>query len=513
MAPMLIQTFTDWWGVLIPATFLLIQAFAVLSSLHAIRNVRTSQGAVAWTVGLLTLPYFVLPAYWILARSRFAGYREAIRSVDRQHRESVGCIERELRTPPDTRTTSLTTPLEQVADVLDTPISDNNQFRLLIDGDEFCDALLEQIHSAQHYVYSEFYIIRDDEFGNRFADALIAKAKEGKVVRLLYDEVGCLSLSASYLRRLNEGGVDAKPFNTRQGWVNRFQLNFRNHRKLLVVDGQKATMGGLNIGDEYLGNHDWVTRWRDTSVAIRGNAARKIQAVFAADYYWAERKGLPEAQWQPPPSNAEATSSNTSSEAFASVDLSPGDSSPSSAGGQAALCATGPADNRARATMMFAAAANAATERIWISTPYLVPDDTTLTALSMARARGVDVRLIIPNTPDQWLVYLAGYHYEAELKSLGIAVHRYTDGFLHQKCVLVDDKLAMIGSTNLDNRSLYLNFEMMLAIDDSDFVHQVAEMLTDDFAASTVTGTGGPHLQPWYVRAGTVIARLFSPIL
>ncbi|WP_250932008.1 cardiolipin synthase [Aporhodopirellula aestuarii] len=487
------QALANGWGLLLPALFVLLQLFAALSALHAIRNVRTSQAAVAWTVGLLTLPYAFVPAYWILARNRFAGYREAVRSVGRQHRESLSSIEQELLTPVDTRTTSLVSPLEQVADVLDTPISTNNQFSLLVDGQQFLDALLEQIASAEHYIYAEFYIIRDDKFGNRFADALIAQAESGKVVRLLYDEVGCIGLSASYIRRLTEAGVDAIPFNTRQGWVNRFQLNFRNHRKLLVVDGQRAVTGGLNIGDEYLGNHDWVTRWRDTAIAIQGPLVRKIQAVFAADYYWAKRHGLPEAKWQ----DRDPKSDNSTTESTS----------------YSAICATGPADNRARATMMFAAAANAATERLWISTPYLVPDESTVTALSMARAKGVDVRLLIPNQADLWLVYLAGFYYEAELKSLGIEVHRYTDGFLHQKCVLVDDKLAIIGSTNLDNRSLYLNFEMMVAIDQPDFVREVAEMLRKDFASSTVAKVPGPHLQPWYGRFGTVVARLFSPIL
>ncbi|MFG0290733.1 MAG: cardiolipin synthase [Rhodopirellula sp. JB044] len=504
MSAFLVQTFTDWWGLLIPATLLIMHSLAAISALHAIRNVRTSQAAVAWTVGLLALPYFVLPAYWVLARSRFAGYREAIRSVGRKHRETLSSIERELLTAPDVRSTSLTTPLEQVADILDTPISDNNHFQLLVDGNAFCEKLLEQISSARDYVYAEFYIIRDDHFGNRFADALMQKAEEGVVVRLLYDEVGCLSLSAAYLRRLREAGVDAKPFNTRQGWVNRFQLNFRNHRKLLVVDGELATVGGLNIGDEYLGNHGWVTRWRDTAIAIEGEVVKKIQAVFAADYYWAERNSLPEANWRHHSSDEKATLDSNNS---------PDSSGVTGSRGSAALCATGPADTRARATMMFAAAANAANARIWISTPYLIPDETTITALSMARARGVDVRILIPNVPDQWLVYLAGYHYEAELKSLGIAIHRYTDGFLHQKCVLVDDTLALIGSTNLDNRSLHLNFELMIAVDAPDLVAEVAKVLRDDFASSSVAEASRPHLQPWYGRIGTVIARLFSPIL
>ncbi|WP_146390306.1 cardiolipin synthase [Allorhodopirellula solitaria] len=499
-----IESVAHWWGILVPLTLLFLHAVAVVSAWHAIRNTRTSQAAVAWTVALLALPAFTLPAYWVFARSRFAGYREAVRDVGRQHLASLNAIEQETMTRTDARTTALISPLDQVADVLDTPICEGNHFELLIDGEAFVSSLMDQIATAEHYVYAEFYIIRDDAMGKRFADALIAQAEAGRTVRLLYDEVGCLKLPSSYLSRLRGAGVDVRAFNTRQGWVNRFQLNFRNHRKLLVIDGQRGVVGGLNIGDEYLGNHGWVERWRDTAVAVRGPIVKKIQAVFASDYYWASRTGLSEAQWAHEPAT-------DSLEAGDSAEDSVEDSA--EATGLAAICATGPADPRARATMMFAAAAGAARDRLWISTPYLVPDETTLNSLSMACARGVDVRILVPSDADQWLVYLAGFHFESELKSLGVAVYRYTGGFLHQKCVLVDNDLAMIGSTNLDNRSLHLNFEMMLAMDHSGLVAEVAEMLDQDFAAATKSGVTPQRLRPWYGRIGTIVARLFSPIL
>lgn len=163
--------------------------------------------------------------------------------------------------------------------------------------------------------------------------------------------------------------------------------------------------------------------------------------------------------------------------------------------------------------MMFAAAAGAACERLWISSPYLVPDETCLTTLAMARARGVDVRLLVPAQADKWLVFLAGYFYERVLEGSGIPVYRYDKGFLHQKCVLVDDKLVLIGSTNLDNRSLHLNFELMLATEEPQLVAEVAAMLQRDFDASESTSQREGNLLPWYYHIGTVVARLFSPML
>jgi len=471
----------------VSAIAIVVELFAFASAFHALRNVRTSQAAVAWVVGLIAMPWLTLPLYWVFARHRFAGYREAIREVEKTHQASVTAARQELTTQTDSRTTRQVTPLEQVADVLDTPLCSGNEFKLLVDGPMFFNNLIEQIDAAERYVYVAFYIIRDDVVGNRFADALTRRASQGIKVRLLYDEIGCLRLSYRYLNRLRDGGVDVRAFYTRQGWANRFQINFRNHRKFAVIDGRTTLVGGLNIGDEYLGTPDFD--WRDTAIFARGPIARKVQAVFAGDYYWAARTNLPEANWDHDASASEIVT------------------------GQAAVCATGPADQRPRATMMFVAAIASATERVWISTPYLVPDEALMVALSMAKARGIDVRLLIPSKADEWAVYLAGFYYERELALLNIPVFRYQDAFMHQKCVLVDDSLVLLGSTNFDNRSLYLNFELMLAVDDPQLVADTAKMMERDFAQSTQTGAIRHPLQPILSRAGTAIARLFSPVL
>ncbi|QEG39871.1 cardiolipin synthase [Roseimaritima ulvae] len=505
MAEFFNSSFQSWWHWLLPIVVTTMELLGLASAWHAVTRVRTSQAAVAWAVGLVALPALVLPMYWLLGRNKFSGYREAIRQVEGEHKLSVEAVRRELLTPRNVGTHRDGSPVAVLADILDTPLCTDNRFHLLIDGEAFFNDLIQQISSAQKYVYAEFYIIRDDEVGNRFAEALCKQARHGKTVRLLYDEVGCLKLSNAYLRRLREAGVDVHAFNTRQGWANRFQLNFRNHRKLLVVDGRRAIVGGLNIGDEYAGKAKWAPRWRDTALRVEGTAARKLQAVFAADYYWAQRLDIPEAIW----SDVE----DRDDPALDPADEQTETSTSGSGRGQAAVCATGPSDQRERATMMFAAAAQEARDRCWICTPYLVPDSTCINALSMARARGVDVRLLIPACADQWLVYLAGFYYERVFEQVGIPVYRYPDGFLHQKCVLVDDQLALIGSTNLDNRSLHLNFELMVAANEPRLIAEVTEMLEQDFALSEKMNPGQGRLLPWYIRIGTVLARLFSPVL
>ena len=481
-----------WLAISTIATAMLMISVAYSIS-HALRNVRTSQATVAWTVALISLPIITLPLYWVLARNKFEGYREAIREVSSRQHHSESTVQNELHTASFTRSTTLNSAIEQVADVMDTPLSRADAFELLIDGAAFFECMYAEIAKASDYVYIEFFILRDDDVGNKLAQCLIDRAHAGVRVRVLYDEVGCLRLSNSYLSRLSQAGVEVLPFNTRQGWVNRFQINFRNHRKLVVIDGKTAIVGGLNVGSEYLGSSGKSGRWRDTGLKVAGPITNKIQAVFASDYYWAARKNLPEARWR------------------IADNKSPDNLSETGKDFNAVCCATGPADLRPRASMMFSAAAQAAKSKLWICTPYLVPDEASIVALHMAKARGVDVRLLIPDKADHLLVYLAGFHYVNEFTEAQIPVYRYHDGFMHQKCVLIDDQLALIGSTNLDNRSLHLNFEMMIGISDQDFIQTVDKMLTEDFEQASQQD--GRKARWWYERIGTAVARLSSPIL
>jgi cardiolipin synthase len=484
------------WQIITIASggYFVLQLIALASAFHSLRNVRTSQAAVGWAVALVLLPIFTLPLYWIFARSRFQGYRDALRMVDNRHQRSVHAVHHELVAEAHEPRVRRQTALEQVADVLNTPISHGNEYKLLRDGDEFLAATLETIRTAKRYIYLCFYIVQDDDTGRRLSDALIERAAAGVKIRLLYDEVGCLRVSYAYMHRLIAAGIEVRSFNTRQGFVNRFQINFRNHRKLVVVDGEQSIVGGLNIGDAYIGESAGREQCRDSAVWMRGPVSRKVQAVFAGDYYWAARQDLSEADWGGP-----RTDSRIPLERLHSG---------------AAVCATGPADARPRATMMFCAVAAAAKHRLWICTPYLVPDESTLTALHMAKSRGVHVRILIPYQADPWAADLAAFHYEWELYEAGIPVYRYQPAFMHQKCVLVDDTLALVGSTNLDNRSLYLNFELMMAIEDPYFVADVAAMLEADFQSATLSNTpDAPAKRWWFARLGTAVARLFSPIL
>ncbi|MDB4622019.1 cardiolipin synthase, partial [Rubripirellula sp.] len=221
---------SEHWLAISSATTAMLMIMIALTISHALANVRTSQATVAWSVGLISLPIITLPLYWVLARNKFHGYREVIREVESRQRETGSNIQAELRTESYKSSTTLCSAIEQVADVMDTPVSSATSCELLIDGRAFFECLFAEIAKATEYIYLEFFIYRDDEIGNQLAQCLIERAQSGVKVRMLYDEVGCLRLSNTYLQRLTKAGVEVHSFNTRQGWTNRFQINFRNHR-------------------------------------------------------------------------------------------------------------------------------------------------------------------------------------------------------------------------------------------------------------------------------------------
>jgi len=456
----------------------------VVSSIHAIMDTRTSQGAIAWAVSLNTFPYLTVPAYWVFGRSRFNGYT-TVRS--RTLREISGVSQ-----PVVAATTALRPPRQaispaaQVAERLaDLPFLTGNAVELLIDGDATFASILQGIDQAQEYILFQFFIVHDDEIGRLVKSHLIQKAQAGVRVCFLYDEVGSHALPRRYKNELREAGVEVYDFHTRKGPHNRFQINFRNHRKIVVVDGQTAWIGGHNVGDEYLGRDPRFGHWRDTHVRIEGPAVAGAQLSFIEDWYWATSR-LPKVTWS---------------------------FTPSCQGNQAVLAVpSGPADELETAGLMFVHAINSAAERIWIASPYFVPDPPVIAALQLAGLRGVDVRILIPDKPDHLGVYLAAFSFLDEAGCSGVKFYRYLDGFLHQKVMLVDRSVATVGTANFDNRSFRLNFEITAMIADEGFAAQIERMFESDFARSRLMDPGEADRKPWWFRFAVRVARLAAPV-
>jgi cardiolipin synthase len=475
------QTTLEFLGVLIPISHIIGIGFAA----HATMYTRTSQGAIAWVLSLIFFPYVAAPLYLVFGRKKFVGYVEARRKGNRRIDHMAEQLLASIR-PAESELTGD----EQRFAVLERftlfPFCGGNKVRLLVDGKETFDAIFAAIDSAQTYLLVQFFIVHDDEIGRQLQERLIARAKAGVKIYFLYDEIGSIRLPGRYIAKLRAAGVAAQPFNTRRGWRNRFQINFRNHRKIVVADGRAAYVGGHNIGDEYLGKSPRFGHWRDTHVEIIGPTVAAVQWCFLEDWNWSCGHFLD----LPPMA---ATSGNNQPE-------------------KAIVIPSSPADDIGTCTLMFLSLISAARRRLWITSPYFVPDETVYDALQLAALRGVDVRIILPAKPDHLLVYLAAFSYLESAESVGVKFYRYQAGFLHQKVLLVDDDLAAVGTANLDNRSMRLNFEITALFADRTFAAEVAAMLQRDFDKCDRATPGDLKRRSIFFRVAVRIARLLSPV-
>jgi cardiolipin synthase len=471
--------------MLITLLILLAHIVGALTSIRAIMEVRTAQGAVAWAVSLNTFPYVAVPAYWILGRSKFQGYVTARRSklaeVQALKESSLNRLkERNLLAEPDRERPMLVEGLAKL------PFTTGNDAELLINGDATYRSIFDGISRATNYVLVQFYIIRDDSVGRELKSRLLERAGTGVRCYVLYDEIGA-RLPEPYVTELKQAGVSVLPFNTTQGSGNRFQINFRNHRKIVVVDGREAWVGGLNVGDEYKGLDPKIGFWRDTHVRVRGPVVQCVQVSFVEDWHWAAREKLEDLNWEP-------------------------ESAPSGKS-RAILCLpSGPADPLETCTLFFINAINLAEKRLWIASPYFVPDTQFISALQLAALRGVDVRILIPDESDNALVQYSAWSYVEDLEEVGIKMFRYQKGFMHHKILVVDDEYCTVGTANFDNRSFRLNFEVTMAFADENFTRQVSDMLEKDFAEARPMLSEEYNDASFWFRFAVRTARLSAPV-
>jgi len=467
---------------LVAAIMALVYVWAFVCAIREILNSRTSQGSIAWLISLALLPFPTVLFYMVFGWKFFDDYAtDRIKNgrADRPLRaRDLALIDRE---------TDAKWPVQ--VQVSELPFLKGNDVELLIDGNATFDSIFAGIDAAQHYLLVQFYIVRDDRLGQELADRLIARARAGVAIYLLYDDIGSTGMPKRFRMQLREAGIKVAGFNQRHKFLRFYgptRINYRNHRKIVVADGKHAWVGGHNVGVEYLGEHPKFGHWRDTHVRVSGPAALGCALLFREDWEWATGERLPPA----PPGELET----------------PGDQS-------VLVMGSGPADKLEECAIAFTDLIGRARERLWIVSPYFVPDTDIRTALFAARLRGVDVRIMLPDNPDHTLVWLASMAHADAMIQHGIAVYRYTDGFLHQKVVLMDDQIATVGSVNFDNRSFAINFEITLWFTDEKTIAAVEAMLLEDFKACRQISTAEVETRPLPLYLMTQAARLLSPVL
>ncbi|WP_084315711.1 cardiolipin synthase [Thalassobacillus devorans] len=369
----------------------------------------------------------------------------------------------------------------------DALLTKDNQVEIFTDGQDKFHALIEDIENAKEHIHLLYYIIRDDQLGQRLSEALIKKAKQGVKVRVLYDDMGSRTLSRKYVKRLEKSGVEVEAFFPALIPKLNMKINYRNHRKLTIIDGKIGYIGGFNIGDEYLGFNKRFGYWRDTHLKVEGGAVHNMQTRFILDWNHASRQDIhyEDRYYQAEPKGDVAMQ----------------------------IVSSGPDSEWEQIKHGYIKMILSAKDTVYIQTPYFIPDDSLLDAVRIASLSGVDVRVMIPKMPDHPFVYWATYSNVGDLLEAGAKIYIYQKGFLHAKTIVVDGKIASVGTANIDVRSFRLNFEVNAFLYHPDLAKELEDSFLEDIIDSTqLTVQLYKHRSKW-IRFKESIARLLSPIL
>lgn len=471
------QDITGW--------LLLIWLVLTISTLLAVLHLkREPMSAIAWSLTILLIPFFG-PFLFLLF-----GYQTVHRRLMQRRQQGKQYKRYAKRTDGAAADQSVEVPerwevlarLGQHGEGF--PVSTGNTVTLYHEGVEAFEAMIQAIENAEHHVHVQFFICRGDETGQRFINALRGCAKRNVEVRFLIDSMGSFNLSSRRLRELTRDGGKVASF---LPLFNPFRVNLRNHRKILVVDGRVGFAGGMNIGNEYLGKHPKFGYWRDTHFRIEGPAVEGLQHTFLEDWYFTTDEAATGGVYYP----AYTTSGTTLTQAVAS----------------------GPDADFKAIRETYVAAILRARERVWIASPYFVPDAGMRDAILLAARSGIDVRFLGLFRPDKWLPFLAARYYWTDMLAAGVKVYQYTRGMMHSKYVLVDGEWASVGSTNTDNRSLLLNFELNCQFFDTAVTQELEKAFLKDLEWSVRLDPELYATRPFASRLAENACRLFSPVL
>jgi cardiolipin synthase len=471
----------EWWGWILTALELL-----ALGSIPSILLQRRGRplSALSWVLAMITLPLIGLGLWWLVGRNHLRRKKRKRRKAREMLAPRIASLsERLQRAARDEAPFMPLTRLPRDLRYSIFPPTNGNRVDLLVDGPAVYGAMEEAISRAEHHVHFLFYIWDNDRTGREFGRLLCERARAGVQVRALYDAIGSRQGRKLAAPLLACGGQVASCLPPRL-FTLKPNLNFRNHRKILVVDGKQGFIGGLNIGDGYLGD------WHDVAVRVRGPALDQLQEIFVDDWFHGSGQNLVSedyfGQWAADGPAGEAG---------------------------CAVLATGP-DNPANLIhdLLFAAI-NQAQERLFITTPYFIPSPSILTAIRTAVYRGVDVRLLLPAESDVPLVQMASRSYYLDILKAGAAIYEYQGGFLHAKTIVFDRELSLVGSANIDTRSFRFNFEANIFVRDEDLNRSLSDLFERDQSSSIAVRIAELESRPWSSRVAEAAVQLLSPLL
>ncbi len=464
------------WLKLLIALYIL-SALAIVISL-LLNGVRPSK-TLAWLLAIFTIPVGGMLLYLLVGRNRRQQklYRQHFRLPPP---ESAGTWDPLDADSPDGRLRKLITAHAGY------PLSTDNRVSILKDGEQTFTRIFQALERAQKTIHIQYYIFEEGELAERLFRLLAQKEAQGVEVRLIYDSIGSYSLSKSYLKRLALVGIEAYAFLPFRFGKFLVSLNYRNHRKIIVVDGQAAFTGGINVSDKYIKGDKRLGMWHDMNMMVEGSAARHLDTVFLNDWEMVSGLSVDLPEKQPPPAKGKTP---------------------------VQILATSPDDNFPLMEQLYFSLINGARHHIYITNPYLIPSQAIQTALQTAAMSGVDVRVLVSAKADSKLVNWCVQSYFQRFLKAGIRIFRYPEGFLHSKIITVDDKISTIGTANVDDRSFQHNYEVNAVIYDEATAKALREDFLEDSRKSLEVDPDLFERRPWTYRLAEGAARTISPLL
>ncbi len=366
-------------------------------------------------------------------------------------------------------------------------LTNRNRVQILNNGEEKFRTLINCIEQAKHHIHLEYYIFCSDNIGQKVGNLLIKKAKEGVEVRLIYDDVGSWDLDEKFLKKLEKEGVEVACFMPVRFPYLTGKLNYRNHRKIAVIDGKYGFVGGINIADHYIHGKKNIPFWRDTHLMFEGEAVNALQIVFATDWFFVKKQLLENPNYFPKTSVTDTCLTQ--------------------------IVASGPDSDWESIMQAFFASINLGRRNVYISTPYLLPNESITTALKTAALSGIDVKILIPGTSDSFLVYYATQSHIRELLEAGIEIYFYRKGFNHSKLILIDSEFCSVGTANMDYRSFSQNFEVNALIYDPVVTSELTYWFLEDLKESELIQLHEWDNRPKMEKFKANLARIASPLL
>jgi cardiolipin synthase len=440
---------------------------------------------VAWVLLLLFLPYFGLLLYLVFGRS----FKRQSRLSRKMHTQLINQTQN-ARNHLEPVNDSLLESYQPLIKLLEktgaAPLSTNHSVDIYTDGKTLLADMLKDIEQAKHHIHAEYYILESDETGDAFKNALIKKAQEGVKVRLIYDDLGSWYLKRSAIREMKKAGIRLFAFFKIRFPYFTTKLNYRNHRKIVIIDGKVGYLGGFNIADRYTKGLDWGV-WRDTHIRVHGNSVINLQNIFRADWSYMTKRVFK--------SDAYFPVSSTPNNYFMQI------------------VGSGPDLDWQTIMQGYLHAIMHAKKYIYIQTPYFLPNESIANAIEMASLRGVDVRLMIPFRSDERIAFEASISYMENILKSGVKVLQYQNGFIHSKTMVIDGELSVVGTANMDLRSFEQNFEVNAFIYSPEKANELTSIFLNDAKSCKKLSYWRWKKRPMWRKMLQSIARLLSPAL